>query len=59
VGAGSSNAREGDNSPITRFPYNSKGKVVCVMGQSEPPTQNAEGWMVGGEKIHCYWVPVP
>jgi hypothetical protein len=22
------------------------------MGQSEPPTQNAKGWIVGGQKIH-------
>jgi hypothetical protein len=29
------------------------------MGQSETPTQNAEGWMVGGQEILFHWVPVP
>jgi len=29
------------------------------MGQSEPPTQNAKGWMVGGQEILFYWVPIP
>ncbi len=50
---------EGDNSPITSFPYNSKEKLFVLMGQSEPPTQNAKGWMVGGHEILFHWVPVP
>jgi hypothetical protein len=29
------------------------------MDQSEPQTQNAEEWMVGGQEILFHWVPVP
>jgi hypothetical protein len=59
VGAGSPNARGGRQQSHHKFPPQQQRKVVCVMGQSEPPTQNAKGWMVGGQEILFYWVPVP
>jgi len=59
VGAGSPNARGGRQQPRDKFPLQKQRKVVCVMGQSERPTQNAEGWMVGGQEILFHWVPVP